>query len=59
MKEFANEEEVLGLYKDKGLFYVIFEGTVYDISEYKENHPGGAEPIKEFYGKNIDEPFAE
>jgi cytochrome b involved in lipid metabolism len=36
---------------------VIFEGTVYDIAEYKENHPGGAGPIYEFYGKNIDEAF--
>jgi cytochrome b involved in lipid metabolism len=38
---------------------VIFEGTVYDIDEYKGNHPGGAGPIKEFYGKNIDQAFSE
>jgi len=59
MKEFTNEAEVLALYEEECLIYVIFEGTVYDVTEYKENHPGGAGPIKEYYGKNIDESFAE
>ena len=54
-----SEDEVLALYKEKGLIYVIFEGTVYDIAEYKQSHPGGTKPLEEYYGKNIDESFEE
>ena len=59
MKEFSSEKEVLALYKEKGLIYVIFEGSVYDITEYKDNHPGGASPIEEYYGMDIGEAFEE
>lgn len=38
---------------------VIFEGTVYNVSEYMPNHPGGEEYLQKNLGKNIDEDFEE
>lgn len=38
---------------------VIFQGVVYDVGEYVNEHPGGSELIETEYGKNIDESFEE
>jgi cytochrome b involved in lipid metabolism len=38
---------------------VIFEGSVYDVSEYKDNHPGGGSLFNDWFGKAIDDPFEE
>ena len=32
---------------------------MYDIGEYIETHPGGADLIRPYLGKRIDEPFEE
>ena len=39
------------------LQYVLFEGIVYDVSEYMSIHPGGADLIEEYLGKSIDDAF--
>ena len=56
-KQFESEEEVLALWQNDGQKVVIFQGVVYDVSEYVDQHPGGSELIENEYGKNIDEPF--
>jgi cytochrome b involved in lipid metabolism len=37
----------------------VFEGSVYDISEYLHMHPGGSDLLTPYFGKSIDEPFYE
>ena len=59
MRDFKNEAEVEAYYKETGHKVVIFEGTVYDVTEYIGTHPGGPDKIEEFLGKCIDEPFEE
>ena len=57
MREFANEAEVQKLYDDDKQEVVIFEGSVYDIEEYKFKHPGQASIFDPYFGKCIDKPF--
>lgn len=38
---------------------VLWEDTVYDVSRFKKEHPGGVKLIDEYLGKRIDEPFEE
>jgi cytochrome b involved in lipid metabolism len=38
---------------------VIFEGVVYDVTEFKNDHPGGSKIIVKELGKNVEEPFEE
>ena len=38
---------------------IIYKGSVYDIGEYINEHPGGADILEAELGKNIDEPFEE
>ena len=59
MTYFKDEQEVYETYKKSGRKLVIFEGTVYDVSSYIPEHPGGADKIEEHLGKSIDEPFEE
>jgi len=59
MREFKNEAEVQKLYDDDKQEVVIFEGSVYDIAEYKHKHPGAADIFTPYFGKCIDEPFKE
>ena len=58
---FMNEGEVLDFYnKDKeNNKVIIFEGTVYDVNEYLEQHPGGSALILPHLGTNIEEVFEE
>jgi cytochrome b involved in lipid metabolism len=57
MTEFANEAAVLALHTRDKKEIIIFEGSVYDITEYKNVHPGGAAYFNDYFGKSIDEPF--
>ena len=36
---------------------MIYKGTVYDVKDYMEGHPGGSNLIKPYLGKDIEEPF--
>lgn len=38
---------------------VLFEGVVYNVSEYKDIHPGGSNYLEDNLGKNIEELFKE
>ena len=38
---------------------VIFQGYIYDISDYMYFHPGGYDRIQPFLGKNIDDVFVQ
>lgn len=38
---------------------IIYKDNVYDIGEYIETHPGGADLIRPYLGKRIDLPFEE
>ena len=44
-------------YKKTDKKIVIYKGKVYDLADYVELHPGGAEFISDLYGKSIDEEF--
>lgn len=59
MRDFKNEQEVEQFYKDSGKAMVIFEGTVYDVSDYMQHHPGGADLVEQYLGKCIDKAFEE
>jgi 4-hydroxysphinganine ceramide fatty acyl 2-hydroxylase len=39
--------------------WVSFEGKVYDVTEFVEDHPGGAELLEEHRGRDITEAFME
>jgi cytochrome b involved in lipid metabolism len=50
MKDFQNEQEVVSEMARTGRKYVIFEGSVYDVTEYMTCHPGGQDKIEELLG---------
>lgn len=56
---FHSEEEVYEHYINdrENNQVVLFEGLVYDVKDYKDQHPGGPEYLMERLGKNIDEDF--
>ena len=59
MSYFKNEQEVYSLYKSTGRKVIVFEGSVYEVGNYMETHPGGSDKIEEYLGRTIDEPFEE
>lgn len=59
MREFKNEREVEELWTEHNQKVVLFEGSVYDVTDYTNAHPGGASLISDNYGKNIDEAYEE
>ena len=59
MTLFKNEQEVYSLYKKSGRKIIIFEGSVYDVDNYIQQHPGGVDKIEEYLGRTIDEAFEE
>ncbi len=59
LKDFKNENEVADFMKESGRKFVIFEGSVYDVTDYIGVHPGGTDQIEPYLGKSIDEPFIE
>lgn len=56
---FNNEEAVLEHYKKTDDKVLIYKGKVYNVADYVQLHPGGADYIEEFYGKNVEEAFEE
>lgn len=54
MRNFKNEQEVSDYHKESGKAIIIFEGTIYDVTDYMPNHPGGADLVEQYLGKNID-----
>ena len=59
MRRFESEAEVLQHQKKTGLHIVIYQGIVYDTSEYDNQHPGGHHMIASHFGKSMDEDFDE
>ena len=55
--EFKNEEEVHQLFRKTRQQIIIFEGSVFDITEYKDHHPGGGILFDDYLGKSIDEAY--
>lgn len=59
MTQFKSEKEIHDLWEKDGREVVLFEGVVYNVSDFKNKHPGGLERIETNFGKCIDEPFNE
>ena len=59
MRDFKNEQEVKEYFLETGKKILIFEGTVYDVDTYIDQHPGGQEYLLQYLGKCIDEVFEE
>lgn len=59
MRNFKNEQEVSDYHKESGKAIIIFEGTIYDVTDYMPNHPGGADLVEQYLGKCIDQAFEE
>jgi hypothetical protein len=59
MINYATEDEVYAQYKKDESKVVIYKNSVYDVSTFIAEHPGGPEKIEEYFGKNIEKPFAE
>lgn len=38
---------------------VLWQDTVYDVTKFKKEHPGGEQLVIDYFGKRIDEPFEE
>jgi len=41
VRSFNTEEEVQAYMKKEGGHLVIYQGVVYEVGEYMEQHPGG------------------
>lgn len=54
LKDFLTEKEVADYMQDTGKKYIIFEGSVYDVTDYIGVHPGGTDKIEPLVGQNID-----
>ena len=52
--EFKSESEVYDFYKKTDSKVVIYKGTVYNVVDYVDLHPGGSQFISDLYGKQID-----
>ena len=48
---------MFAFYKKTDAKIIIYKGTVYDVADYVNLHPGGSSFISEHYGKQIDEHF--
>ena len=48
MIDFANERGVEEHSKKTGRKYVIFEGSVYDVTDYLVLHPGGSDKLEPY-----------
>jgi cytochrome b involved in lipid metabolism len=59
MIDFISESAFEEYSKKSDKKLIAFEGTIYDVTNYMESHPGGSEKIEEFIGKVIDEAFEE
>lgn len=57
-KEFT-KEQIDVMVKKEGRAIVIFEGDVFDATDFKITHPGGPKFIDDYVGKDITEVFYE
>ncbi len=57
--DFKDDIDVLKHMNQTGRKYVIFEASVYDVTEYIAMHPGGQDKIEQLIGKNIDKEYIE
>ncbi len=57
MRDFVNEKEVMHYMEQTKRKVIIFEGSVYDVTEYLGQHPGGSDQIEPYLGGKIDEAF--
>lgn len=55
--QLLNQEEINTLIKEQNKAILIFEGKVYDATEFKETHPGGPKFIDDYIGKDITQEF--
>ncbi|OAA54263.1 cytochrome b5 [Niveomyces insectorum RCEF 264] len=42
---------------DKDGLYIIVDGSVYDITDFVDEHPGGAKILKRMAGRDASKPF--
>jgi cytochrome b involved in lipid metabolism len=59
LRDFNTEKEVADYMHKTGRKYVIFEGSVYDVTEYIGAHPGGTDKIEPLLGQSIDKAYTE
>jgi len=59
MTQFNSLEEISELWTKEKKEVILYEDTVYDVKDFKSEHPGGVVILEEQLGKRIDEPFAE
>ena len=59
MKQFKSDKEVLQLWEQEKQEIILYNGVVYDVNNFKMEHPGGNKTIEAEFGKNIEEPFEE
>lgn len=52
-------DDINDLVKIKGKSILIFEGKVYDSTDFNSTHPGGAKYIEDYIGKDITKVFYE
>lgn len=52
-----NQSEIDQLIREKNRSILIFEGEVYDATEFKVTHPGGPKFIDDYVGKDMTEAF--
>ncbi|KOS20278.1 putative cytochrome b5 [Escovopsis weberi] len=49
--------EVAKFKDDENGYYLIIDHNVYDVTKFKDEHPGGEKVLKRFYGKDATKPF--
>ena len=54
LKDFLTETDVAAYMQDTGKKCIIFEGSVYDVTDYISVHPGGTDKIEPLVGQSID-----
>lgn len=49
--------EEVGLHRSEESCWIVLNGKVLDVTEYKEEHPGGINKIMEWAGKDATNAF--
>lgn len=57
MSKTFTPEEVKQHNKDAEKMYIIVDSGVYDITDFLDEHPGGAKILKRFAGKDASKQF--